>query len=158
VAHRYPEARLYGIDISAEMLLTARHMVEQEGLAARVRLAHADATRFDPAILFGVPSFSRVFISYSLSMIPTWEAVLAQALTWLRPGGELHLVDFGGQEELPVWFRAGLRRWLALFHVAPRDGLEAVLAALADRQMASLCRFERPFRGYAQYAVCRRAD
>lgn len=158
VAHRYPEARLYGIDISAEMLLTARHMVEQEGLAARVRLAHADATRFDPAILFGVPSFSRVFISYSLSMIPTWEAVLAQALAWLRPGGELHLVDFGGQEELPVWFRAGLRRWLALFHVAPRDGLEAVLAALADRQMASLCRFERPFRGYAQYAVCRRAD
>ena len=158
VAHRYPEARLFGIDISAEMLLTARQMVEQQGLAARVRLAHADATRFDPAILFGVPSFSRVFISYSLSMIPTWEAVLAQALAWLRPGGELHLVDFGGQEELPVWFRAGLRRWLALFHVTPRDGLEAVLAALADRQMASLCRFERPFRGYAQYAVCRRAD
>lgn len=158
VARRYPEAALFGIDISTEMLLTARQMVEREGLASRIRLARADATQFDPAILFGVPSFSRIFISYSLSMIPTWEAVLAQALTWLRPGGELHLVDFGGQEELPVWFRAGLRRWLALFHVAPRDGLEAVLAALADRQMASLCRFERPFRGYAQYAVCRRAD
>ena len=158
VAHRYPEARLFGIDISAEMLLTARQMVEQQGLAARVRLAHADATRFDPAILFGVPSFSRVFISYSLSMIPAWEAVLAQALAWVRPGGELHLVDFGGQEELPTWFRAGLRRWLALFHVTPRDGLEVALGALAERQTASLCRFERPFRGYAQYAVCRRAD
>lgn len=158
VAHRYPEARLYGIDISAEMLLTARRVVEQEGLAARVRLAHADATRFDPAILFGVPSFSRIFISYSLSMIPAWEAVLAQALAWLRPGGELHLVDFGGQEELPSWFRAGLRRWLTLFHVTPRDGLEVALGALAERQTASLRRFERPFRGYAQYAVCRRAD
>ena len=158
VARRYPEAHLFGIDISSEMLLTARQVIAQEGLTGRVRLAHADATRFDPAILFGVPSFSRIFISYSLSMIPAWEAVLGQALAWVRPGGELHLVDFGGQEELPAWFRAGLRRWLGLFHVAPRDRLEAVLTGLADRQMASLCHFERPFRGYAQYAVCRRAD
>ena len=80
VARRYPEAHLFGIDISSEMLLTARQVIAQEGLTGRVRLAHADATRFDPAILFGVPSFSRIFISYSLSMIPAWEAVLGQAL------------------------------------------------------------------------------
>ena len=151
VARRYPEAALFGIDISTEMLRTARQIVSP------IRLARADATRFDPAILFGVPSFSRIFISYSLSMIPAWESVLAQALAWVRPGGELHIVDFGGQEELPVWFRAGLRRWLALFHVSPRDQLETALTGLANRQTVSLCRFERPFRGYAQYAVCRRA-
>ena len=157
VARRYPEAALFGIDISTEMLRTARQIVEREGLASRIRLARADATRFDPAVLFGVPSFSRIFISYSLSMIPAWESVLAQALAWVQPGGELHIVDFGGQEELPAWFRVGLRRWLALFHVSPRDRLETALASLADRRRASLCRFERPFRGYAQYAVCRRA-
>ncbi len=155
VARRYPEAPLFGIDISSEMLISARQTVAREGLAPRIRLAQADATRFDPAILFGVPSFSRIFISYSLSMIPEWERVLTQVLTWLAPGGELHIVDFGGQERMPRWFRAGLRRWLRLFHVTPRDGLEAELTTLA-RLAGVLRTFERPHRGYAQYAVFRR--
>lgn len=156
VARRYAETPLFGIDISSEMLISARQAVAREGLAPRIRLAQADATRFDPALLFGVPSFSRIFISYSLSMIPEWRAALAQALAWLPPGGELHIVDFGGQERLPRWFRSGLRVWLAQFHVAPRDGLEACFAAL-DRSAGALRSFERPYRGYAQYAVFRRA-
>ncbi len=156
VARRYPEAALFGIDISSEMLITARQAVAWQGLAPRIRLAQADATRFDPAILFGAPSFSRIFISYSLSMIPEWRAALAQALAWVAPGGELHIVDFGGQERLPRWFRHGLRRWLAQFHVDPRDGLEAAFATF-DAGAGALRIFERPYRGYAQYAVFRRA-
>lgn len=152
VAEHYPTARLFGIDISAEMLRSASQTVERRGLASRIRLAQADATAFDPALLFGVPSFSRIFFSYTLSMIPQWERVLAGSVRWLQPGGELHLVDFGGQERLPGWFRGGLRAWLGLFHVTPRDGLEAVLADLPVDVRA----FERPHRGYAQYAVCRR--
>ncbi len=155
-AAAYPQAEFYGIDISTAMLATARAKVAREGLSPRIRLACADATRFDPAPLFGVPGFSRVFLSYSLSMIPDWRAALGQALAWLPPGGELHVVDFGGQEELPLWFRRGLRGWLAQFHVDPRDGLEAEFAAL-ERHAGALRTFERPYRGYAQYAVFRRA-
>ncbi len=102
-----------------------------------------------------MPAFSRIFVSYSLSMMPGWRAVLARALGWLAPGGELHIVDFGGQERLPGWFRAGLRGWLGLFHVRPRDELEAELTLIGLRAGA-LTTFERPFRGYAQYAICRR--
>ncbi len=155
VAHRHPDTPLFGIDLSLEMLDTARRRVDREGLGGRIRLAHADATRFDPALLFGVPGFSRIFFSYTLSMIPEWERALAQSVVWLQPRGELHLVDFGGQERLPRWFRGGLRQWLALFHVIPRDALEAVLAQLAAD--VELRTFERPHLGYAQYAVCRRA-
>jgi len=154
-AHAYPDAEFFGIDISFEMLETARSVIEREGLADRIRLARADATAFDPALLFGVPGFSRIFVSYSLSMMPGWRAVLERALTWLCPGGELHVVDFGGQEQLPVWFRSGLRQWLRLFHVTPRDELERELTLLGLRSGA-LTAIERPFRGYAQYAVCRR--
>ena len=154
-AQAYPDAQFFGIDISFEMLETARNVVEREGLADRIRLARADATAFDPALLFGVPGFSRIFVSYSLSMMPGWRAVLERALTWLCPGGELHVVDFGGQEQLPVWFRSGLRQWLRLFHVTPRDELERELTLLGLRSGA-LTAIERPFRGYAQYAVCRR--
>ena len=151
-AHAWPDAQFFGIDISAEMLDTARQVVEREGLARRIELARADATAFDPAWLFGVPGFSRIVFSYSLSMIPDWRMALDQALDWLPPGGELHVVDFGGQERLPRWFRAGLRQWLARFHVSPRDGLEADLATRRNLRVA----FERPYGDYTQYAICRR--
>ncbi len=154
LAHRHPEVPLFGIDLSREMLDTARRRLDREGLAGRVRLAHADATRFDPAPLFGVPAFSRIFFSYTLSMIPEWERALAQSVQWLQPDGELHIVDFGGQERLPGWFRGSLRQWLAMFHVTPRDGLEAALARLPAA--IEVRTFDRPRRGYAQYAVCRR--
>ncbi len=69
-------------------------------------------------------------------------------------GGELHIVDFGGQEGLPAWFRRGFRRWLARFHVTPRDELERDLARIAERFGAGST-VERPYRGYAQYAIVR---
>src|SRR5262249_6206589 len=149
-AQHYRDVRFFGIDISSEMLETARRVVEREGLGPDIRLARADATVFDPALLFGVPGFSRIFISYSLSMMPGWQVVLERALHWLQHGGELHVVDFGGQEGLPPWFRVGLREWLRLFHVAPRDELERELSLLGLRTGA-ITIFERPFRGYAQY-------
>jgi S-adenosylmethionine-diacylgycerolhomoserine-N-methlytransferase len=151
-ARAWPAARFYGIDISSEMLTTARQRVQRSGLSGRVELAHADATHFDPALLFGVPSFSRILFSYSLSMIPDWRAALAQALQWLPRGGELHIVDFGGQERLGLLLRAGLRRWLRQFHVTPRDTLEAELRCL-EGEGGRLSRLERPYGGYAQYAV-----
>jgi hypothetical protein len=42
-----------------------------------------------------------------------------------------------------------------MFHVHPRDELEQTLAALALRTNARLT-IERPFLGYAQYAVMRK--
>src|SRR5882724_4040191 len=64
-AHAWRDVEFFGIDISAEMLETARRLVERAGLAPDIRLARADATAFDPAQVFGVPGFSRIFISYS---------------------------------------------------------------------------------------------
>ena len=120
----------------------------------RVKVAFADAAEFGSDALLGRPKFARIFISYSLSMIPDWPRVVDRAVGLLADGGELHIVDFGGQESLPRWFRTGLRKWLALFHVRPTDDLEYTLAALARRMNARLA-IERPFLGYAQYAVLR---
>jgi S-adenosylmethionine-diacylgycerolhomoserine-N-methlytransferase len=91
-------------------------------------------------------------ISYSLSMIPDWRLVLKAGAGRLKPGGRLHIVDFGNQEGLPGIGRTLLRRWLALFGVTPCDGLQHELSAMARASGADL-QFERPFRGYAQYAV-----
>jgi S-adenosylmethionine-diacylgycerolhomoserine-N-methlytransferase len=151
-ARLHPEARFFGIDVSTEMLTSAISAISRRGLADRVRLAHGDGTAFDPRALFGVPTFDHVMISYSLSMIPDWRRVLQAAVTRLKPGGRLHIVDFGDLERLPHVARALLRRWLALFDVTPRDDLERVLSAMADATGAHV-KFERPFRGYAQCAV-----
>jgi S-adenosylmethionine-diacylgycerolhomoserine-N-methlytransferase len=115
-------------------------------------VAHGDASAFEPRQLFGVTAFDAVMISYSLSMIPPWHRVLEQAVDHLKPGGRLHIVDFGNQERLPAMASTLLRRWLKLFDVTPRSELDAVLRAMAERRGADLT-FERPFRGYAQHAV-----
>ncbi len=151
-APRHPAAQFFGIDVSTEMLTSAISAISRRGLTKRIRVAHGDGTAFDPQILFGLPAFDHVMISYSLSMIPDWRGVLQAAASSLKPGGRLHIVDFGSQERLPGLARALLLRWLAMFDVTPRDDLERVLSTIADTAGADL-KFERPFRGYAQYAV-----
>jgi len=153
-AHRYKDVRFLGIDISREMLKSSDRAIAQANLQSRVRVAFADAADIDPSALLGRPKFARIFISYSLSMIPDWPRVLDGAVRLLADGGELHIVDFGRQEHLPRWFRNALRKWLALFHVHPRDEMERALVALAGRVNARLS-IERPYLGYAQYAVLR---
>jgi len=151
-ARLYPTARLYGFDISAAMLETARASIEKAGLSDRIVLAQGDAANFSSQALFGVDGFDRVFISYALSMIPPWREALEQAFAAVRPGGSLHIVDFGEQSRLPKTFRSLLRAWLSKFSVEPREELEAELGALAQRTGAHLT-LSRPFRDYARHAV-----
>lgn len=147
-ARLYPTARLYGLDISPAMLRTAGTKIAAAGLDGRIMLAQGDAAGFDAEALFGRRSFDRVFFSYSLSMIPPWREALTQAYTLAAPdGGRLLTVDFGGQEGLPAWFRAGLRNWLSRFHVEPRGDLAATLGALAGDEGGLT--FRRLYRDYA---------
>jgi S-adenosylmethionine-diacylgycerolhomoserine-N-methlytransferase len=151
-ARRYPNAGFFGIDVSTEMLTSAIAGISRRDLCNRIRVAHGDGTGFDSLALFDIAAFDDIMISYSLSMIPDWRGVLQAASGHLKPGGRLHIVDFGQQEGLPDLARTLLKRWLAMFDVTPRDELEAALSAMAVTSGATL-KFRRPFRGYAQYAV-----
>jgi len=154
-ARRYPKAHFYGLDISEEMLETARGAVARAGLAKRVTLAHADATQFDAAALFGVAEFDRVFVSYAMSMIPPWRQATERALAAVAPGGELHVVDFGQQSELPGWFHPALLTWLSRFSVTPRADLQSEMRRVAADSGAALL-FTPLYRDYARYGVvCR---
>jgi S-adenosylmethionine-diacylgycerolhomoserine-N-methlytransferase len=155
LAQAYPEARLFGLDVSREMLATAAASTTRAGFTSRIVLARADATAFDPQGLFGCVSFERVMISYALSMIPPWRDALGRALDVIAPGGSLEIVDFGDCAGLPCPFKAGLRRWLAMFDVTPREDLSDALAARAAKH-GMTCEIENWFRGYAVLAVARR--
>jgi S-adenosylmethionine-diacylgycerolhomoserine-N-methlytransferase len=155
VARRFPQALVFGLDVSSEMLASARTAIARAGLEGRVSVAQADATDFDGLALFGRADFDRVLVSYALSMIPPWREALARALDALPPGGALEIVDFGDQAGLPPLFRAGLRRWLAAFDVTPRDTLGEELARLtADHRLR--CRTAPLYGGYAMRASVER--
>lgn len=142
----YPEAKLFGLDISEQMLVTARSK-----LGDSVRLANADACDFDPKDLFDVDGFDHIVLSYSLSMIPDWEQALVEARRHLAPGGQLHVVDFGDSAGLPAWFQRGLRAWLTRFHVAPRASLERAMRNLESG--GGQTTYEKMYRSYAVYGT-----
>lgn len=151
-ARRYPNARFFGFDISEAMLEAARESVRKAGLEGRIFLTKGDATAFSAQHLFGLSGFDRVFCSYTLSMIPGWEKAVAAAAGSLAPGGRMHIVDFGAQDELPRWFAKGLHAWLERFQVSPRRELGLVAQHVAEA--CGLRVDHRPlYRGYAQYAV-----
>lgn len=152
-AKLYPDIRLYGLDISSEMLVSAEKTLTCLGRADPV-LRLGDAAQVQAGD-FGVSGFDRIMISYALSMIPEWEKTIEAALSALKPGGSLHIADFGQQRKLPVWFRSGLRSWLKRFHVTPRAELESVLRMAAERGPFTL-EFHSHARDYAWIAVIRR--
>lgn len=147
VAKAWPGVRLFGLDISSEMLKSAR-----AALGDDARLGEGDACAFDPQTLLGEPAFERIVLSYSLSMIPDWQGALKHAAGQLAPGGSLHLVDFGDLGGLPGPFRRALRAWLAKFHVAPRTDLPIVAAAVAATRGLTLESRRGPL-GYYQFHV-----
>jgi S-adenosylmethionine-diacylgycerolhomoserine-N-methlytransferase len=156
-AKRYPDARYYGIDISPQMLETARGNINRAAHARKIIVAEGDATDFDCQALFGFDKADRVFISYAVSMIPSWQQAIAAALKATKPGGSVHIVDFGQQAGLPPAFRRLLMAWLARFHVTPRADLfdAAKLAAAGEGAHVEA---RTLFRDYARIVVITRAN
>ncbi|MBP1857457.1 class I SAM-dependent methyltransferase [Rhizobium herbae] len=153
IGRRFPQARLFGLDISAEMLVSAEAKLSRPGQTSTV-LRVADATDFQPSE-FGETGFDRIVISYALSMIPEWEKAIEAAIAALNPGGSLHIADFGQQERLPGLFRRGLQAWLKRFHVTPRKALVAALKGKAAKS-GDIVDFQPIGRGYAWLFTYRR--
>ena len=149
-----PDLCLHGLDVSGQMLKTARGKLAGRG----TRLVCRPAEDLDPAADFGrSEGFDAVFFSYALSMIPCWPEALQAGLAAVKPGGTLAVVDFWGQGGLPGWLNWAHERWLGLFGVrfAPE-----VLLALRDmeRQGRVRLRLESVNRGYAFLAWAVKTD
>lgn len=117
LAARHPGLRLLGADISPAMLSAAADSAARQGVAGRIALAAVAAESLDPRAAFGCDQVDHVVFSYSLSMMPDWQAALDRGFDALRPGGTLHAVDFWDLGAWPAAARLGMRRWLSLFGV-----------------------------------------
>ena len=102
-AERIPAlARLTLVDLCPSLLVEARRRALRW---PNCEVVEADATHF---VAEGV---DRILLSYALSMMPGWAAVLSRAYAMLKPGGLIGVVDFYVSDAEP---RAGLARHSAL--------------------------------------------
>jgi S-adenosylmethionine-diacylgycerolhomoserine-N-methlytransferase len=129
------------------MLETARKSVAKHGLSDKITLAQGDAGAFDVGTLFGLEQVDRVFMSYTLSMMPPWKEAIALGAKALAPGGSLHIVDFGQYERLPGFAKRFHFKELNAFHVYPRADLRGVVEGVAAEQGLTAS-FRASLRGY----------
>lgn len=105
--------RLVLVDLCPALLEQAR---KRAARLANVEVVEADITRYQPP-----GPVDCVYLSYALTMVEDWRAVIANAVAMIRPGGTLGVVDFyvsaarpvpGGARH-PAWERWLWRRWFA---------------------------------------------
>jgi len=138
LAKRHPDAMFYGLDASAAMLETAQAKADAAGVKnLELKTALADDFTFDES--FGLSErFDKIFFSYSISMIPPWRESIENALKNLKSGGELFIVDFYDQRDLPGPFRRFLKWWLMKFHVKFWPDLMPYLESLNSEGIAKV--------------------
>ncbi len=98
-----------------------------------VEVVEADVTRYRPP-----QPATCVYLSYALTMVEDWRAVIANAVAMLGPGGTLGVVDFyvssarppSARVRHPAWERWLWRRWFA------HDGVLLDPAHLAQLEAA----------------------
>jgi S-adenosylmethionine-diacylgycerolhomoserine-N-methlytransferase len=156
MAQKYPGVHFYGFDASEEQLKTARAAVTRAGLDHQIKLAHGYAQNFDPQTLFAIPSgaVDKIVFSYTLSMVPPWQESIEHAMTVLKDGGSMHIVDFGPQDQLPPWFRAFLFWWLDLFGVHYRPELVTYVDGMKAKYPASF--ITKALKGYYIFSIIRK--
>ena len=113
------------------MLRSARSSVARCGLAKHIVVEAGTPPRSMLREAFGVQGFDRVFISYALSMIPSWPDVVKKAAACVAPGGVLLIVDFGDFSRYPGFVRGVQLSWLRRFSI-PIPAFESKIKTLAD--------------------------
>ncbi|OYY92883.1 MAG: SAM-dependent methyltransferase [Hydrogenophilales bacterium 28-61-23] len=107
------------VDLCPALLAIARQRAARH---ANIEVFEADATTWQPR-----QPVDFVYLSYALTMMPDWRAVLHNAWTMLAPGGRLGIVDFHLPETAN---RLGNRFWRNWF---AHDGVH-----LSDRHLPAL--------------------
>lgn len=138
LAERHPNSHFFGLDASSSMLETAEWKVEGKRIK-NITLKTALADNFYYRDTFDLSDrLDKIFFSYSISMIPPWRESIDNALANLKPDGELFIVDFYDQKDLPRTFRIMLQNWLKAFHVQFWNDLFPYLNTLGTKGLVDL--------------------
>ena len=107
VKRAHPGARMIGLDVDERILAIARRKLARAGVDVPLHRASATAPPFRPA------SFDRILSTLVLHHLTTDEKrrVFAAVRSLLRPGGELHVADWGRPQNVVMRLAAGTVAW-----------------------------------------------
>lgn len=99
IKQAYPAAEVVGLDGDAHVLEIARSKTSAAGVRVKLDQGLATQLPYDDA------SFDRVFSSLMLHHLTAEDkrVAFAEVHRVLRPGGELHILDFGRPHNLPAY-------------------------------------------------------
>lgn len=124
-----PTSKVYGIDLSDEMLKLAQENLEKEGLADQVELVCGDAMELP----YPSSTMDAIFMSFTLELFDTPEIpnVLAECRRALRPGGRIVVVGMSKEGEGGIvlqvfeWTHKHFPNFLDCRPIFVRNALEA---------------------------------
>ncbi len=116
LARRYPQAELYGVDLSSTMISLGREHLAEAGVKAWLGLADVHALPFAEA------SFELVISVGAINNFADKRGALAEMVRVLKPGGQLVLVDeeLDGSRRHSLFHRAMFRA-LTFYDLDPRN-------------------------------------
>jgi ubiquinone/menaquinone biosynthesis C-methylase UbiE len=119
----HPQIEIVGLDPDPKALARARRKAERAGLAVTFEQGFGDELPFSER------SFDRVISSFMFHHLETAQkpAVLREVRRVLRPGGSLHLLDFGGAGHGLGAFLARLVHREESLHANTDDALTALM-------------------------------
>jgi S-adenosylmethionine-diacylgycerolhomoserine-N-methlytransferase len=101
------------VDLTPSLLRVADRRIREQGWS-NVSTVRADVTQYAPP----QGQVDLITFSYSLTMIPAYRQAIDHALSLLKPGGWIGVVDFYLGPQHPVWRQRAWRTWFA------RDGVD----------------------------------
>jgi demethylmenaquinone methyltransferase / 2-methoxy-6-polyprenyl-1,4-benzoquinol methylase len=90
--------KVFGIDISEQMLEGGRKKVEKEGLGEKIQLQGGDSE----TIIFTENTFDAVMAAFGVRNFENLEKGLSEMLRVLKPGGQLVILEFSKPKQTAV--------------------------------------------------------
>jgi SAM-dependent methyltransferase len=146
-----PGIEIVGLDPDEKALALARRKAQRAGPALRLEQGFGDALPFPDA------SFDRVLSSFMFHHLETEQkpAVLREIRRVLRPGGRLHLLDFGGAGHGLGAFLARLVHREESLRANTDDGLTALMREAGFANAAETEQRKSLFGGLIYYRAAR---
>lgn len=143
LALMHPEANFVGVDLSEEMLRCAEALRDGAG-ARNLSLLRSDFTSIDA---LNGQSADLVMSTLSLHHLPTralLDRCLREAGRLIRPGGQLHLMDFGALKRSATTEYFARERARNLSRFLAEDYRNSLYAAFRKEDLESACALVRP--------------